>query len=1638
MAYGEEFGNRLSSEYIKDRAAQMRESAREIRQLEVYSPPPHGPAEQSYVSAKDASTSLGLYGDNEKIATSLITSLVDGKSMMEVAKEARGAGFEQRLIGELLRRGTRMRIEAQATQRPVMTPRFNKSLDDDQLIKANRRQRRKAAKKAGAGAGAGGGNKPPSGFSPVPKSSKGGYRKMEGHGYTYWYPGQGLSHEPHAEDHGDVHHTHAKDLQGRADQAKAKLKPSPEVHKKYMEMKERARESGIEITGKHPHGGTTIEEMDKIEKDLEHHIATKKAKAETLQSAQIQDGELSEEEELADFSAQLDEMENILNDVDTSGLSKEDTAKFEGFSKQILDLRSQIEEAQKAQKKGKKGTSSDEGEEREDLTPRERIKNALWALRHIVIAMTIGTLTGGAQGGLRGLQVGSKKAMTETAQLKELGKAVKEAKTAKEKAKVDEAEATVDKDEAKTDKDKAKVAEAKAKVAKPKAKKSLYLDLSTDRLVLTKGGEGSRGGKIIGHTSSGKPVYASSGGKPSGHTGFTAKDHAEAAEHHRDSAEQLRRMASGGSARSAISRRRELRERAKHHAEVSAHHEAASKKVKPPEPKKAKHLKSPGMTTSQAVALTHDAGHGGKWGSIAAKKRETGDWGSAIHHVLGESGKKLVEKHNETVSKAGWASIPGGKKGGQRRRARNGKWEYRYGVSKRDKDHEASVEAWRSGKNPSNEEVFLLLNKKRRREIYEAAAMEIQPQSVARRLAHAFADEKKEWQDAARGARHFFSKPPPPTSREKQAMFKVSLNSLVGILAAPMGPLAVVSTLAGNFALHVVSKAVISVIRTTLDPTDKLLILNDALEILSYFKSEEMSDKKYLEAFVALVGKRVQEILRNDELTAAELKAIVQGSSPPTLKKSMVKGGGPFIGKRGGKWANPEHTIPWHDTSGDSVGHKHATAAREVVAQFDGDHSAALEQLREMGEGKIFDAVSREMIPSNKLVEHLDAWTPTKPAAEHDMVTVHHTTDKDTAERMLRDGVIPQHKPVTQAQRDYQAGHHATFGPGAGVSGGIYVAKPGASDSYGQVTLKIRVPRAHLKVSPEQARHGVTDPHASLHTHDGAVVEHAVHHSQIELVKSDLAKGGPFIGPRGGKWADAKHTIPYKEGGTQDKPRLREFTDESGTKHSISPSDEEIREQAGYAHKKLNGAVAEWVHRNDDEARAKIFEIEASLPPISKAALAFQIEDIVREQSGGEWLTVYRAMKPGDDPKKLAGASVTTDPKLWSHMGSTQAFRVHHSAILLHHKQGELPRHQRSALGSSDHWAHEQEIILRPGASKIESLGPVAKSYFTGPRGGKWKDAKHTIPYKEDKKPRAKAKPKKKPKGKPPGSQLSPTIRARLKEHGVTKLPAAEIPVETIRIDFNDPDTTAVIKWRDSKNRIQSGYTPAFHKANAKKKWARVMQYRDKFPAIKRSLQAKLKKGKPGSTEHQGVLIANIIALTGLRPGSTQSAKKLQHHGASTLTPNHVKIDGSKVEIEYVGKSGKTNVATIRNKAVAEALGHYMKGKKENQPLFNTKALLAARESLPQGAMLKDLRTIVATTTAARVLDESTVPPPLTGDKKKDKRLLAKALKEATKVVAEVLNNTPAVAASTYIHPEVFKKWAIDKAGAHPSLFEEI
>jgi len=336
-------------------------------------------------------------------------------------------------------------------------------------------------------------------------------------------------------------------------------------------------------------------------------------------------------------------------------------------------------------------------------------------------------------------------------------------------------------------------------------------------------------------------------------------------------------------------------------------------------------------------------------------------------------------------------------------------------------------------------------------------------------------------------------------------------------------------------------------------------------------------------------------------------------------------------------------------------------------------------------------------------------------------------------------------------------------------------------------------------------------------------------------------------------------------------------------------------------------------------------------------------------------------------------------------------------------------------------------------ANLIAKAGP-----YTGPRGGKWADPQHTRAWKPEKPKKKRAKKEEAPKKKRalPGSQLPAGVRRSLKKLGVTKLPEASVPLDVIRVNLKNPHTTAVIQWKDRTGRPQNGYTATFHERNAKDKWSRTIELREKLPAIKRDLKSKLRDAKRGTIEQQGLIIANIVAMTGLRPGSMRSLEG--RHGVATMTPDHVKISGSRITISFTGKSGAKNRAAFHSTDVADALAPYVRrGKKRNRMMFKRTALVAARDALPGDMKLKDFRTAIATNAAIDALDRVAKPPKLTGNVRKDKRLLAKVLLEASRSVAKVLNNTASVARNNYVHPQVFRQWAIERAGANPALFDE-
>jgi hypothetical protein len=71
--------------------------------------------------------------------------------------------------------------------------------------------------------------RPPAGFTPIPHSRHGGYHKRVGDHWVYWYPGQGVVHGAHADDHGHAGGTAAPAEQTMPKPPKVEMPKPPKV-----------------------------------------------------------------------------------------------------------------------------------------------------------------------------------------------------------------------------------------------------------------------------------------------------------------------------------------------------------------------------------------------------------------------------------------------------------------------------------------------------------------------------------------------------------------------------------------------------------------------------------------------------------------------------------------------------------------------------------------------------------------------------------------------------------------------------------------------------------------------------------------------------------------------------------------------------------------------------------------------------------------------------------------------------------------------------------------------------------------------------------------------------------------------------------------------------------------------------------------------------------------------------------------------------------------------------------------------------------------------------------------------------------------------------------------------------------------
>ena len=110
-------------------------------------------------------------------------------------------------------------------------------------------------------------NKPPAGFTPIAGSKKGGYHMKRGTGYIYWYPGQGITNAPHADDKGKAPTAAkpaAKPAPGKPE-AKPEAKPAAKPEAKEAKPAAEAKPKGdLETLAGGREGKELISEVDKL------------------------------------------------------------------------------------------------------------------------------------------------------------------------------------------------------------------------------------------------------------------------------------------------------------------------------------------------------------------------------------------------------------------------------------------------------------------------------------------------------------------------------------------------------------------------------------------------------------------------------------------------------------------------------------------------------------------------------------------------------------------------------------------------------------------------------------------------------------------------------------------------------------------------------------------------------------------------------------------------------------------------------------------------------------------------------------------------------------------------------------------------------------------------------------------------------------------------------------------------------------------------------------------------------------------------------------------------------------------------------------------------------------------------------
>ena len=236
---------------------------------------------------------------------------------------------------------------------------------------------------------------------------------------------------------------------------------------------------------------------------------------------------------------------------------------------------------------------------------------------------------------------------------------------------------------------------------------------------------------------------------------------------------------------------------------------------------------------------------------------------------------------------------------------------------------------------------------------------------------------------------------------------------------------------------------------------------------------------------------------------------------------------------------------------------------------------------------------------------------------------------------------------------------------------------------------------------------------------------------------------------------------------------------------------------------------------------------------------------------------------------------------------------------------------------------------------------------------------------------------------------------------------------------------------RDKKKRKQYRYHPRWRQVRDETKYERLIPFAAALPRIRQHVEEHLSlAGLP--REKVLAMVVRLLETTFIRVGNEEYARNNGSYGLTTLRNRHVRVDGSRIELRFQGKSGQAHGVALTDRRLArlvrqlrdlpgQELFQYLHDGETPQPITSADVNQYVREISGEDFTAKDFRTWAGTLLAARHIAASN------GADANDAKANAVS---AVKDVARHLRNTVAVCRSCYIHPRVLEALSNPEAAA--------